>query len=134
MTEDNLFELTQAQLTRHAKKLGLPGYTQYKGNELIFKILEFQAQQEGLAFVTGCLEIMEDGFGFLRFPQNNYNPGRDDVYVSLTQVRRFGLKTGHMISGPVRSPKEGGKVLRLAASGIGQLYGAHLLAGTENIR
>ncbi|MDZ4182226.1 MAG: transcription termination factor Rho [Candidatus Cloacimonadaceae bacterium] len=113
MTEDNLFELTQAQLTRHAKKLGLPGYTQYKGNEMIFKILEFQAQQEGLAFVTGCLEIMEDGFGFLRFPQNNYNPGRDDVYVSLTQVRRFGLKTGHMISGPVRSPKEGEKYYAL---------------------
>ncbi|MDP3115136.1 MAG: transcription termination factor Rho [Candidatus Cloacimonadaceae bacterium] len=113
MIEENLFELNQAQLSRHAKKLGIPGYTQYKGNEMIFKILEFQAQQEGLAFVTGCLEIMEDGFGFLRFPQNNYNPGRDDVYVSLTQVRRFGLKTGHMISGPVRSPKEGEKYYAL---------------------
>jgi transcription termination factor Rho len=84
-----------------------------KGNELIFKMLEFQAAQEGLAFVTGCLEIMDDGFGFLRFPQNNYNPGRDDVYVSLTQIRRFGLKTGHMISGPVRSPKEGEKYYAL---------------------
>ncbi|MDP2172267.1 MAG: transcription termination factor Rho [Candidatus Cloacimonadaceae bacterium] len=113
MIEENLFELNQAHLLRHAKKLGIPGYTQYKGNEMIFKILEFQAQQEGLAFVTGCLEIMEDGFGFLRFPQNNYNPGRDDVYVSLTQVRRFGLKTGHMISGPVRSPKEGEKYYAL---------------------
>lgn len=111
--EENIFELNQLQLNRIAKKLGIPGYTQMKGNELVFKILEFQAAQEGLAFVTGCLEIMEDGFGFLRFPQNNYNPGRDDVYVSLTQVRRFGLKTGHMVSGPVRSPKEGEKYYAL---------------------
>jgi transcription termination factor Rho len=56
---------------------------------------------------------MEDGFGFLRFAQNNYLPGRDDVYVSQTQIRRFGLKTGHMISGPVRSPKEGEKYYAL---------------------
>jgi len=91
----------------------LPGYTQYKGTELIFKMLEFQAAQEGLAFVTGCLEIMEDGFGFLRFPQNNYTAGRDDVYVSLTQIKRFGLKTGNMVSGPVRSPKEGEKYYAL---------------------
>jgi transcription termination factor Rho len=59
------------------------------------------------------LEIMEDGFGFLRFPENNYNPGRDDVYVSLTQIRRFNLKKGHMVSGPVRSPKEGEKYYAL---------------------
>jgi len=76
-------------------------------------MLEFQAAQEGLAFITGCLEIMEDGFGFLRFPQNNYTPGRDDVYVSLTQIKRFGLKTGNMVSGPVRSPKEGEKYYAL---------------------
>ncbi len=113
LTEDNLFELPQAQLTKLAKKCAIPGYTGMKGTELVFKLLEFQAAQEGLAFVTGCLEIMEDGFGFLRFEQNNYLPGRDDVYVSLTQVRRFGLKTGHMISGPVRSPKEGEKYYAL---------------------
>ena len=111
--EEDLFSLSQLQLSRLAKKIGLPGYTQYKGTELIFKLLEYQAAQEGLAFVTGCLEIMEDGFGFLRFPDNNYNAGRDDVYVSLTQIRRFGLKTGNMISGPVRSPKEGEKYYAL---------------------
>ncbi len=85
-------------------------------------MFEFQAAHEGLAFVTGCLEIMEDGFGFLRFPGNNYNPGRDDVYVSLTQIRRFGLKNGHMVSGPVRSPKEGEKyyaLLRVEAVNYG---------------
>jgi transcription termination factor Rho len=112
-TEDNLFESTQQQLLRLAKKIGLTGVTQLKGTELVFKILEFQAAQEGLAFVTGCLEIQDEGFGFLRFPQNNYNPGRDDVYVSQTQVRRFGLKTGHVVSGPVRSPKEGEKYYAL---------------------
>ncbi|HNS84806.1 MAG TPA: transcription termination factor Rho [Candidatus Cloacimonas sp.] len=111
--EEDLFSLNQLQLSRLAKKMGLPSYTQYKGTELIFKMLEFQAAQEGLAFITGCLEIMEDGFGFLRFPQNNYTPGRDDVYVSLTQIKRFGLKTGNMVSGPVRSPKEGEKYYAL---------------------
>jgi len=111
--EEDLFSLNQLQLIRLAKKIGLPGYTQYKGTELTFKMLEFQAAQEGLAFVTGCLEIMEDGFGFLRFPQNNYTAGRDDVYVSLTQIKRFGLKTGNMVSGPVRSPKEGEKYYAL---------------------
>lgn len=111
--EENLFELNQQQLLRQAKKIGLTGHTQLKGTELVFKLLEYQAAQEGLAFVTGCLEIQDEGFGFLRFPQNNYNPGRDDVYVSLTQVRRFGLKTGHVVSGPVRSPKEGEKYYAL---------------------
>ncbi len=113
LIEDDLFSLTAVQLNKVAKKVGIPGYTQMKRLELIYKLLEFQAAQEGLTFVTGCLEIMDDGFGFLRFPQNNYNPGRDDVYVSLTQIRRFGLKTGHMVSGPVRSPKEGEKYYAL---------------------
>ncbi|HNZ45136.1 MAG TPA: transcription termination factor Rho [Candidatus Syntrophosphaera thermopropionivorans] len=105
--------MTQSQLTRLAKKLEIPGYSQLKGKDLVFKILEFQAAQEGLAFVTGCLEVTDDGFGFLRFPENNYLQGKDDVYVSQTQIRRFGLKTGHMVSGPVRSPKEGEKYYAL---------------------
>ena len=70
--EENLFEMSQAQLARLAKKLDIPGSSQLKGTDLIFKILEFQAAQEGLAFITGCLEITDDGFGFLRFPENNY--------------------------------------------------------------
>ncbi|MCB5260730.1 MAG: transcription termination factor Rho [Candidatus Cloacimonetes bacterium] len=113
LIEDDLFNMTQAQLTKLAKKISIPGYSQYKGSDLIFKIFEFQAAQEGLAFVTGCLEIMDDGFGFLRFPNNSYLPGKDDVYVSLTQIRRFGLQNGHMVSGPVRSPKEGEKYYAL---------------------
>ncbi|MDD3103443.1 MAG: transcription termination factor Rho, partial [Candidatus Cloacimonetes bacterium] len=113
LIEDDLFQMSQNQLTKLAKKMSIAGYSQLKGTELIFKIFEFQAAQEGLAFVTGCLEIMDDGFGFLRFPGNSYLPGRDDVYVSLTQIRRFGLKNGHMVSGPVRSPKEGEKYFAL---------------------
>jgi transcription termination factor Rho len=113
LIEDDLFQMSQAQLTKLAKKMSIPGYSQLKGIDLIFKMYEFQSAQEGLAFVTGCLEIMDDGFGFLRFPGNSYLPGRDDVYVSLTQIRRFGLKTGHMVSGPVRSPKEGEKYFAL---------------------
>jgi transcription termination factor Rho len=113
VNEDDLFGLPQAQLNKLGKKYSISGYTQMRRTELIFKLLEFKAAQEGLAFVTGCMEIMDEGFGFLRFPQNNYNPGRDDVYVSLTQVRRFGLKTGHMVSGPVRQPKEGEKYYAL---------------------
>ncbi|MCB5265621.1 MAG: transcription termination factor Rho [Candidatus Cloacimonetes bacterium] len=113
LIEGDLFQMSQNQLTKLAKSMSIAGYTQLKGSELIFKIFEFQAAQEGLAFVTGCLEIMDDGFGFLRFPGNSYLPGRDDVYVSLTQIRRFGLKNGHMVSGPVRSPKEGEKYFAL---------------------
>ncbi|HHV36559.1 MAG TPA: transcription termination factor Rho [Candidatus Cloacimonetes bacterium] len=111
--QDDLFKLTKTQLTKLAKQMSIPNYTQFEGTELIFKMYEFQAAQEGLAFVTGCLEVMDDGFGFLRFANNNYLPGRDDVYVSLTQIRRFGLKNGHMVSGPVRSPKEGEKYYAL---------------------
>ncbi len=113
LIEDDLFKLTQVQLNKIAKKIGMQGYSGMRKEEIIFGIFEFQAAQEGLAFVTGCLEIMDDGFGFLRFPNNSYNPGRDDVYVSLTQIRRFGLKNGHMVSGPVRSPKEGEKYYAL---------------------
>jgi transcription termination factor Rho len=110
---DDLFEINQTQLNKIAKEYELQATSQMTKQQLIFAILEFRAAQEGLAFVTGCLEIMEDGFGFLRFPENNYNPGRDDVYVSLTQIRRFNLKKGHMVSGPVRSPKEGEKYYAL---------------------
>ena len=113
LIEGDLFQMSQNQLTKLAKNMSIAGYTQLKGSDLIFKMFEFQAAQEGLAFVTGCLEIMDDGFGFLRFPGNSYLPGRDDVYVSLTQIRRFGLKNGHMVSGPVRSPKEGEKYFAL---------------------
>ncbi|HAN41270.1 MAG TPA: transcription termination factor Rho [Candidatus Cloacimonas sp.] len=111
--EDNLFQMDQADVIKVAKKIGMPDYDKYKGTDLVLEVLSFQASQEGLSFATGCLEVGEEGFGFLRFPRNNYNPGRDDVYVSQTQVKRFGLQTGHMVSGPVRAPKEGEKYYAL---------------------
>jgi len=112
-TFDDIFTLNNTQLQKLAKEYDISGVSALRKSELIFKIFEQAAAQEGLAFVTGCLEVMDDGYGFLRFASNNYNPGRDDVYVSLTQIRRFNLKTGHMISGPVRSPKEGEKYYAL---------------------
>ena len=73
--------------------------------ELIIKILEAQAEKEGTIFARGVLEVMQDGYGFLRSPDFNYMPGPDDIYVSPSQIKRFGLKTGHQISGQIRPPK-----------------------------
>src|SRR5690554_1097357 len=106
-TYEDIFDATVVELNKIAKDLGLTGFSTMKKLELIYAILEFNASQEGLAFITGCFELMPDGYGFLRFSHNNYLPGRDDVYISLTQIKRFNLKGGHMVSGPVRSPKEG---------------------------
>ena len=73
--------------------------------ELIIKILEAQAEKEGTIFARGVLEVMQDGYGFLRSPDFNYMPGPDDIYVSPSQIKRFGLKTGHKVSGQIRPPK-----------------------------
>ena len=74
--------------------------------ELIFKILQAQAEKNGLIFAEGVLEVLPDGFGFLRAPDYNYLPGPDDIYVSPSQIRRFDLRTGDTISGQVRPPKD----------------------------
>ncbi|MCD4829740.1 MAG: transcription termination factor Rho [Candidatus Cloacimonetes bacterium] len=108
-----IFDMTLEELGKLAKEYEIGSWQKLRKQELLYKVLEGSSQQEGLAFVTGCLEIMDDGYGFLRFTHNNYNPGRDDVYVSLTQIRRFNLKKGHLVSGPVRSPKEGEKYYAL---------------------
>ncbi|PID28127.1 MAG: transcription termination factor Rho [Candidatus Cloacimonadota bacterium] len=110
---ENIFDLKMQELRKIAKENEIDMEKGVSKQDLIFSLFEFSATQEGLAFVTGCLEIMEDGYGFLRFKENSYNQGRDDVYVSLTQIRRFNLKKGHMVSGPVRSPKEGEKYYAL---------------------
>lgn len=110
---EEIFAMNLQQLIKYAKELDIKKPQEMKKTELTYKILETIAEQEGLAFTTGCLEIMDDGYGFLRYPANNYIPGRDDVYVSLSQIKRFGLKRGHMVSGPVRSPKEGEKYFAL---------------------
>ena len=80
--------------------------------DLIFKILQAQSEKEGHIFAEGVLEILPDGYGFLRSPDYNYLPGPDDIYVSPSQIRKFDLKTGDTISGQVRPPHEGEKYFR----------------------
>lgn len=111
--KENLFELKMSELTKIAKELELEDIKGLKKNELIHKIFEIQATQEGLAFVSGCLQIVDDGYGFLRFKKNNYTHGRNDIYVSSSQIKRFGLKKGHIVSGPVRAPKDEEKYFAL---------------------
>ncbi|MSR88789.1 MAG: transcription termination factor Rho [Candidatus Margulisbacteria bacterium] len=87
-----------------AQKLNVPDYKGLKKNDLIFKILQNKTEQNGYVFARGVLEILPDGYGFLR--TNNYLPSSEDIYVSQSQIKRFGITTGDMISGQVRTPKE----------------------------
>ncbi len=108
-----LKKMTVSQLAKLARDMGISGISGLRKQELIFKILEGQAQKNGLLFGEGVLEILPDGFGFLRSPTYNYLPGPDDIYVSPSQIKRFGLKTGDTVSGQIRPPKEGEKYFAL---------------------
>lgn len=110
----NLAELetrTLEELKELARELGMVGVSGLKKQDLIFKLLQAQTEQQGNIFSAGILEIMEDGFGFLR--QDRFLPGPDDIYVSQSQIRRFGLRTGDKVSGQVRPPKENEKYYSL---------------------
>jgi transcription termination factor Rho len=112
----NLAELTErtiSELTTIARSVGLVGASGLRKQDLIFKILEAQAEKNGLIFAEGVLEVLPDGFGFLRAPNYNYLPGPDDIYVSPSQIRRFDLRTGDTVSGQVRPPKEGERYFAL---------------------
>jgi len=102
----DLKKLTISGLTGMARELDINGYSGLKKQELIFKILQARIESEGSIFGEGVLEILPDGFGFLRSPTYNYLPGPDDIYVSPSQIRKFGLRTGDTISGQVRPPKD----------------------------
>lgn len=106
MDIDELKKLKIAELAEHAKNLGIESLTGLKKADIIFKILEGQATQNGLMFAEGVLEVLEDGYGFLRSPLYNYMPGPDDIYVSHSQIKRFDLKTGDTVSGQIRPPKD----------------------------
>ncbi len=108
-----LKRMTVSQLMKLARELGISGLSGLKKQELIFRILEGQAQKNGLLFGEGVLEVLPDGFGFLRSPTYNYLPGPDDIYVSPSQIKRFSLKTGDTVSGQIRPPKEGEKYFAL---------------------
>src|SRR5579863_6879869 len=101
-----LQQMTMAHLLRIAKEEGLSDYSGLKKQDLIFKILKERVKQNGLMFGEGTLEVLPDGFGFLRSPDYNYLPCPDDIYVSPSQIRRFGLKTGAIVAGQIRPPKE----------------------------
>jgi transcription termination factor Rho len=101
-----LQQMTMPQLLKVAKDEGLSDYTGLKKQDLIFKILKERVKQNGLMFGEGTLEILPDGFGFLRSPDYNYLPCPDDIYISPSQIRRFGLRTGAVVAGQIRPPKE----------------------------
>ena len=89
-----------------AREEGLTDYSGLKKQDLIFKILKERVKQNGLMFGDGTLEVLPDGFGFLRSPDYNYLPCPDDIYISPSQIRRFGLRTGAVVAGQIRPPKE----------------------------
>jgi len=101
-----LKEMSITKLAQVAKSLEIPGAASMKKQELVFQILRAQAEKEGLIFSEGVLEILPDGFGFLRAPEYCYLPGPDDIYVSPSQIRKFDLRTGDTISGQIRPPKD----------------------------
>ncbi len=95
-----------SELVKLAQEMKITGCTNMRKQELIFCILEEQTKREGLIFGEGVLEVLPDGYGFLRSPDYNYLPGPDDIYVSPSQIKRFGLRTGDTVSGQIRPPKE----------------------------
>jgi len=88
-----------------AKAYGIDSPLSMRKQELTFRLLEAQAQREGLFFAEGVLEVLPEGFGFLRAPEQNYLAGSDDIYVSPSQIRKFSLRSGDTLSGMIRPPK-----------------------------
>jgi transcription termination factor Rho len=110
---NDLKDMSIQRLTQVGKDLAVQGATGMRKQDLIFQILRAQAEQSGFIFSEGVLEILSDGFGFLRAPDYNYLPGPDDIYVSPSQIRKFDLHTGDTVSGQVRPPKEGERYFAL---------------------
>lgn len=105
----NIVELKDkkiSELTQMAAKFKIEGTAGMRKQELVFALLQAQIEKNGMIFGEGTLEILPDGFGFLRAPDYNYLPGPDDIYVSPSQIRRFNLRTGDTVSGQIRRPKE----------------------------
>ena len=110
---EQLKDMKMAELTKLARDMDIQGASALKKQDLMFKILQAQAEKEGLMFGEGTLEILSEGFGFLRSAKYNYLPCPDDIYISPSQIRRFDLKTGDTVSGQIRPPKEGEKYFAL---------------------
>jgi len=105
--------MKMSELSKFAKSMSISGVSGIRKQDLIFKILQAQAEKQGLMFGEGTLEILSEGFGFLRSINYNYLPCPDDIYVSPSQIRRFDLKTGDSVGGHIRPPKEGEKYFAL---------------------
>jgi transcription termination factor Rho len=101
------------ELAQLARDFNVDGSSAMRKQELIFAILQAQTEQNGFIYGEGVLEILPDGFGFLRAPDYNYLPGPDDIYISPSQIRRFNLRTGDVVSGQIRPPKEGERYFAL---------------------
>ena len=101
-----LKEKTIKELNEMAKKYSIEGAAGMRKQELMFSLLQRELEKNGLIFGEGTIEILPDGFGFLRSPDSNYLPGPDDIYVSPSQIRRFNMRTGDTVSGQIRQPKE----------------------------
>ena len=110
---EQLKDMKMTELTKLARDMDIQGASALKKQDLMFKILQAQAEKEGLMFGEGTLEILSEGFGFLRSAKYNYLPCPDDIYISPSQIRRFDLKTGDTVSGQIRPPKEGEKYFAL---------------------
>jgi len=106
MDINQLQSLNIKELAKRAHDLNIQGSSGMNKQELIVKVLEAQNEKEGLLHARGVLEVLNEGYGFLRSPDFNYLPGPDDIYVSPSQIKRFGLKTGHSVYGQIRKPKD----------------------------
>ncbi len=113
MAISDLKAMTMPVLHEYARQLGIEDYSGHKKQDLIFSILQRSIEKAGSVYGEGTLEILPDGFGFLRSPDYSYLPGPDDIYVSPSQIRKFGLRTGDSIKGHVRPPKEGERYFAL---------------------
>ncbi|MFL3052974.1 MAG: transcription termination factor Rho [Candidatus Neomarinimicrobiota bacterium] len=105
MNVSELQKLRIKELAELASKLEIESYSGMNRQELVVKIIEAQIEKDGGVTATGVLEVLNEGYGFLRSPNFNYLPGPDDIYVSPSQIKRFGLRTGHEVSGQIRPPK-----------------------------
>ena len=103
---NSLYKMTNQDLVPAAKALKIVGASGMRKQDLLFEIMKAQSEKSGLVFAEGVLQILQDGYGFLRHPDYNYLPGPDDIYVSPSQIKRFGLITGDTVSGQVRPPKD----------------------------
>ena len=106
MDVNQLQSLNIKELAKVAQDLEIAGYSGLNKQELIVNILETQNEKEGILHAKGVLEVLNEGYGFLRSPDFNYLPGPDDIYVSPSQIKRFGLRTGHSVYGQIRKPKD----------------------------